>query len=335
MIEKALRQEILAREQPEEVWQGEPHMGSIYGEEEIEVVVRTMRASMHWQVGFGFICQEITDFEKAFGEYIGVSEVISINGAGGGLDMAMKALCLEPGDEVIVPAVNFRAAPLSVVGERGTPVFAEVTADTLQLDPNDVVRRLTPRTRAIMPTHMNGLSAPMDDYLEIAERYPHPVHGPLKVIGDGARAVGGGYRGTMIGKKGWMNIFSFHTMKNMTTLGEGGALTTDDPELAKTLRSFRQFGNVTDGWGTNYKLTKVQAAVGLVQLKRLPGMIAARRAGGARTQRYAGGRARTDAAMRAGRLRTQLLSLYAHGPARVGWDEARPVARDHQTGVQD
>ena len=81
----------------------------------------------------------------------------------------------------------------------------------------------------------------------------------------------------MIGKKGWMNVFSFHTMKNMTTLGEGGAITTDDPELALQLRSYRQFGNAADGWGTNYKLTKVQAAVGLVQLERLPGMIAARR----------------------------------------------------------
>jgi perosamine synthetase len=277
MIEKAQRAEILSRQKPAEVWQGEPHMGSIYGEEEIEAVVKTMRASMDWQVGFGFICQEITDFEQAFGHYIGVSDVISINGAGTGLDMAMRALDLEPGDEVIVPAINFRASPMSVVGQGGTPVFAEVTPDTLQLDPNDVVKKLTPKTRAIFPTHMNGLSAPMDDYFEIADDHPHPKHGALKVIGDGARAVGGGYRGGMIGKKGWMNVFSFHTMKNMTTLGEGGAITTDDPELALELRSYRQFGNAADSWGTNYKITKVQAAVGLVQLKRLPGMIAARR----------------------------------------------------------
>jgi dTDP-4-amino-4,6-dideoxygalactose transaminase len=277
MIDRALRSEILARTTPDEVWQGEPMLGAIYGEEEIEAVISTMRASMDWQVGFGFICQEITDFEKAFGDYIGVSEVISINGAGTGLDMMMRALELEPGDEVIVPAINFRASPLSVVGAGGVPVFAEVTPDTLQLDPNDVVKRLTSRTRAIFPTHMNGLSAPMDDYFEIAEDHPHPRHGPLKVIGDGARAVGGAYHGAMIGKKGWANVFSFHTMKNMTTLGEGGALTTDDPELALLLRGYRQFGGVNDGWGTNYKLTKVQAAVGLVQLQRLPGMIEARR----------------------------------------------------------
>ena len=276
MIDRNRLDEILARQKPSEVWQGEPWLGSIYGEEEIEAVVTTMRASTAWNVGFGFICQEIADFEEAFAAYCGVSDAITINGAGTGLDMAMRALGMEPGDEVIVPAINFRASPLSVVGAGGTPVFAEVLPSTLQLDPNDVVTRLTPRTRAIMPTHMNGLTAPMDDYLEIAERYPHPVHGPLKVVGDGARALGGGYRGAKIGKKGWMNIFSFHTMKNMTTLGEGGAITTDDKDAALLLRGYRQFGGVNDGWGTNYKMTKVQAAVGLVQLRKLDGFIAAR-----------------------------------------------------------
>lgn len=122
---------------------------------------------------------------------------------------------------------------------------------------------------------MNGLAAPVDDYLEIAEKYPHPKHGPLKVICDAARACGGGYKAKKIGGQGWMTIFSWHTMKNMTTLGEGGCVTLDDPEIAARMREIRQFGN--EGWGTNYKLTKVQAAVGLVQLRRLDEMIAARR----------------------------------------------------------
>ena len=116
----------------------------------------------------------------------------------------------------------------------------------------------------------------MDDLLDMADRNPHPKHGPLKVIGDAARACGGKYKGTRIGKKGWMTVFSFHTQKLMTTLGEGGAITTDDPDLATQLRSYRQFGTETGGWGTNYKLTKVQAAVGIVQLKRLDEMIAKR-----------------------------------------------------------
>jgi dTDP-4-amino-4,6-dideoxygalactose transaminase len=148
---------------------------------------------------------------------------------------------------------------------------------TLQADPDDVERRITPRTRAIFPVHMNGLSAPMDDLLEIAKRYSTSSR-PIRVIGDAARAYGGKYRGTRIGKKGWMTVFSFHSVKNMTTLGEGGAITTDDDELIERLLDIRQFGATTgQRWGTNYKMTTVQAAVGSVQLRRLDEMIERRR----------------------------------------------------------
>jgi perosamine synthetase len=270
------RKAILERGRPGPIWPGEPLLGGWYTEEEIEAVNKAIRDSMDPTVGFGFICREIEEFEAAFAAYCGTAEAVSINGAGTGLDMAMMCLDLEPGDEVIVPSINFRASALSVIGQGGQVVLGEVDPRTFNLDPADVVRKLTPRTRAIYPTHMNGLSAPMDDYLEIAEQHPHPKHGPLKVIGDAARACGGGYKGTKIGKKGWMTVFSFHTQKLMTTLGEGGAITTDDPEVARRLRSLRQFGGAT-GWGSNYKMTKVQAAVGLVQLRRLDEMIARRR----------------------------------------------------------
>ena len=276
MIETDARKEILSAGKPDPPLKGEPLLGGYYTEEEIDAVVATMRESMDWSVGFGFMTQEILDFEEAFADFCGTEFAISINGAGTGLDMAMMALDLEPGDEVIVPAINFKAAPLSVIGQGGQVVWCEVDPRTLQADPSDVESRITPRTRAIYPVHMNGLSAPMDDLLDIADRNPHPVHGPLKVIGDAARACGGKYRGTRIGKKGWMTVFSFHTQKLMTTLGEGGAVTTDDPELARRLRGFRQFGGETGEWGTNYKITKVQAAVGLVQVRRLDEMLAKR-----------------------------------------------------------
>jgi dTDP-4-amino-4,6-dideoxygalactose transaminase len=145
---------------------------------------------------------------------------------------------------------------------------------------------MTSHTRAILPTHMNGLSADMDALEAIARRHPHPQYGPPKVIGDAARALGAGYKGGKIGSRGWMTIFSFHTQKCMTTLGEGGAITTDDPELWDRLQGFRQFGSVRHnpdpliqgyGWGSNYKMTKVQAVVGMVQLGRLPGMVENRR----------------------------------------------------------
>lgn len=257
-------------------WQAEPMLGSIYGEEEIEAVVKTIRASMDPSVGYGFITEEFEEFEKQFAAYCGTKHAVSVSTASCGLDMAMHCLDLEVTEEVIVPAINFQAAPLSVLGQRAKLVFCEVDPATLCTDPHDVEQRITSNTRAILATHMNGLSAPMDDLLALAERHSHRKHGPLKVIGDAARAAGGGYRGTKIGKKGWMNIFSFHTMKNMTTLGEGGAITTDDDELAARLRRLRQWGE-GEGWGSSYKMTKVQAAVGPIQLRRLDGMIAARR----------------------------------------------------------
>jgi len=275
LSEKRVR-EALKRPKFDPPWRSEPLLGSTYGEEEIEAAVTAIRAGSDISQGFGFSAPPIPDFEQAFAAYCGTKHAVAINSAGPGLDMAMRFLKLEPGDEVIVPAVNFKASALSVVGQGGHVIWGEVDPRTFQLDPNDVERKITPRTRAIYPTHMNGLSAPIDDYLEIAERHPHPKYGPPKVIGDAARACGGGYKGTKIGKKGWMTVFSFHTQKNMTTLGEGGAITTDDPDVAKKCRQLRQFGGGV-GWGTNYKMTKVQAAVGLVQLRRLDQMIEGRR----------------------------------------------------------
>ncbi|HOZ45354.1 MAG TPA: DegT/DnrJ/EryC1/StrS family aminotransferase [Candidatus Hydrogenedentes bacterium] len=277
MIPAEQRRDILKRGKPEVAWSGEPLLGSVYGEEEVDAAVGAIRESMDVTKGFGFTASSIQAFEQAFANYIGTKHAIAINSAGPGLDMAMRYLRLEPGDEVIVPAVNFVAAPLAVIGAGGQVVWGEVDSKTFQLDPSDVEKRITPRTRAIFPVHMNGLSAPMDDYLELAQRYPHPKHGPLAVVGDAARACGGGYKNTKIGKAGLMTVFSFHTMKNMVTLGEGGMITTDDDDAAAFCRSTRFYGGETEDWGTSNVMTKVQAAVGLVQLRKLDTFIANRR----------------------------------------------------------
>ncbi|MGQ9515351.1 MAG: DegT/DnrJ/EryC1/StrS family aminotransferase [Thermoproteota archaeon] len=272
MIDKSKREEIL-KNRPSTVWAGEVHLGSWYTEEEIEAAVKAIRDSMDWNKGF--TGEEIEEFEEKFSKYVGTKYAVAINSAQTGLDIAMMCLDLKPGDEVICPAINFPGDHLCIIGQRGKVVFCEVDPRTLQADPADVMRRITPKTRAILITHMNGLSAPMDELLEIAERHSTSSR-QIKVIGDAARACGGEYKGTKIGKKGWMTIFSFHTMKLMTTLGEGGMITTDDPEVAERARRYRSFGN-GESWGTNYKMTKVQAAVGLVQLRRLDEMIALRR----------------------------------------------------------
>ncbi len=270
------RKELIKNCKPATVWRGEPHFGGYYTEEEIDVVVKTIRQSTDWQGdGFGFICPEIETFEKAFAQYTGTADTISVNAAGTGLDMAVMCLDLKPGDEVIAPSVNFRASIMAIIGQGGKFIPGEIDPRTFQLDPADVARKMTSRTRAILPTHMNGMSAPIDEYLEIAKKHPHPKFGPPKVIGDAARALGGGYKGRKIGAAEWLTVFSFHTQKNMTTLGEGGAVTCNDPDVAKRLRTLRQFGGA-EGWGSNYKMTKVQAAVGPVQLRKLDSMVASR-----------------------------------------------------------
>jgi len=272
------RKEILRRGGLSLAWQGEPHLGGDYGQAEIDAVVKCINDSMAYNVGFGFIMEEILNFEAEFAEYCGTKYSISINGAGTGLDMAMMALELEPDDEVIVSALNFKAAPLAVIGQGAKLIICDCDPRTFQADPADVERRITENTRAIFPVHMNGMSAPMDELLEIAGRHKHHKHGDIVVIGDAARALGGGYKDTKIGKKGLRTVFSVHTMKNMTTLGEGGAISTDDDAAYEYLRGLRQFGNETSGWGTNYKMTRVQAAVGRVQLSRLDEFIEGRRA---------------------------------------------------------
>ena len=272
-MDKASREEALKKVHPKVVWRGEPPLGGWYTEEEIEAAVKAIRDSMDWRVGF--YGREIEEFEAAFAEYVGTEYAVAINGAGTGLDISMMCLDIEPGDEVISCTINFPGTHVAIIGQGAKLVFCEPDPRTFNPDPADVEKRVTQKTRAILATHMNGLSADMDALIEVAERHPHPKYGPPKVVGDAARACGGTYKGTRIGKKGWMNVFSFHSMKLMCTLGEGAMITTDDPHVAERVHRLRSFGQGV-GWGTNYKMTKVQAAVGLVQLRRLNEMNAQR-----------------------------------------------------------
>lgn len=275
-MDAATSEKILSSGGLDVAWPNEPLLGSYYGEEEMEVINRTIRESFDPTRGFGFICPEIEEFEARLAEFCGTADCITINGAGSGLDMTMMCLDLQPEDEVIVPSVNFKAALLAVIGQRAKLVVCEIDPQTLCADVADVERKLTKNTRAMLVTHMNGYSAHIDEYQAIAAANPHPVHGPAKFVGDVARCMGGEYKGRKNTAGAWMSVLSFHTQKLMTTLGEGGGVTVDDPELANRLRGLRQFGWQGGGWGSNYKMTKIQAAVGLVQLRKLPQMLAER-----------------------------------------------------------
>ena len=288
MLDDATRQKALARGKPEPKdvpWWGEPNLGVWYTEAEVSAIVAAVRESMDWTVGFGPDARQIAEFEEKFAAYCGAKHAVAINSCGTGLDMAMRALALEPGDEVICPAVNYKAAHLAIIDRGATVVFCDIDERTLNLDPADLESRVTPRTRAIYPVHMNGLPAPMDELRDITERHQHPKYGPPKIIYDAARACGAGYKGRRVGADGWLTAFSFHTQKLMTTLGEGGMITTDDDSLARRLRDMRQFGGEEE-WGSNYKMTKVQAAVGLVQLARLDEMNQQRRQAARRRTQY-------------------------------------------------
>ncbi len=252
-----------------------PPLGGWYTEEEIEAVVACMRDSMDWRKGFSG--PEVGQFEAAFADYCGVKHAIALNSCGTGLDIAMMCLDLQPGDEVISPAITFKATHQAIVGQGGRLVMAEIDPATMNVAPGDVAKRITDRTRAILAVHNNGLSADMDALAEIAEAHPHPKYGPARVIGDAARACGAGYKGLKVGKSGWMNIFSFQTSKNMTTLGEGGMITTDDDQVARRARAIRSFGAGDTFWGTNYRMIRPQGVVGLIQLRRLDEMNALRR----------------------------------------------------------
>jgi len=278
MIDSQTRKKILDRGKPEPKnvpWWGELNFGGWYTEAEIDAVVEAIRESMHWSVGFGPDPQTVTDFENAFARYCGAKYAIAITNCGMGLEMAMRLLELEPGDEVICPAINYKASQMAILSQGGTVVFCDIDPRTLNVDPADVEKRITPRTRAICPVHQTGLAAPIDELLEIAQRHPHLKHGPIMIIGDAARACGASYHGNRVGSKAWITSFSFHSQKLMTTLGEGGAVTTNDAATAQRIRDMCHYGG-EHGWGMNYRMNKVQASVGLVQLGRLDEMNAQR-----------------------------------------------------------
>ncbi len=259
---------------PDRPYPGLPPLGGWFTDAEKDAMMQAYESSMDWRQGF--MGGEISEFEQAFAEYCDVEHAIGLNSCGTGLDIAMMCLDLEPGDEVISPAITFRATHMAIIGQGAKLVLCEIDPATFNVDPADVERKMTERTRAILPVHNNGLSVPMDELEDICQRHPHPKHGPVPVIPDAARAAGADYHGTKVGKRGWMSIFSFQTSKNMTTLGEGGMITTDDPEVARRAIGYRAFGGGTEFWGSNYRLTRLQGAVGTVQLSRLDEMNALR-----------------------------------------------------------
>jgi perosamine synthetase len=217
----------------------------------------------------------ITDFERAFADYCGVKHAIACNNGTTALHLALVAMGIGPGDEVIIPSLTYIASCNAVTYCGGTVVLVDNDPRTFNIDPALIEAKITPRTKAIMPVHLYGQVADMDPILEIAKK-----HG-LMVIEDAAEAVGASYKGKMSGSLGDCATFSFFGNKIITT-GEGGMITTNDDELARVMRLYRSQGMDPNRryWfpvvGFNYRMTNIQAAIGLAQLERVDAHLAAR-----------------------------------------------------------
>jgi perosamine synthetase len=215
-------------------------------------------------------------FEEAFAAYCGVRHAVACNNGTTALHLALVALGVQAGDEVIVPTLTYIASANTVSYCGATPVFVDCDPVTFNIDPAQIEALITPRTRGIMPVHLYGQSADMDPIREIAARRG------LFVLEDAAEAVGATYRGRRAGGLGDCAAFSFFGNKIITT-GEGGMVTTDDDALAERLRLFRSQGMDPERryWfpviGYNYRMTNIAAAIGLAQLERIESHLAARR----------------------------------------------------------
>ncbi|MFW8600405.1 UDP-4-amino-4,6-dideoxy-N-acetyl-beta-L-altrosamine transaminase [Desulfobacterota bacterium M19] len=228
---------------------------------------------------------KVPEFEEAVAGFCGAGHGVAVSSGTAALHAAMYAIGIGPGDEVIVPAITFAATANCVVYQGGTPVFADVEAETLLVDVEDIERRITPRTRAIIAVDYAGQPCDYDALRDITSR-----HG-LALVADSCHALGAEYKGRKTGTLADLTVFSFHPVKHITT-GEGGMIITNDPHLAERARIFRNHGITTDHrqraengtWryqmvelGYNYRLSDIQCALGISQLKKLPNWLRHRR----------------------------------------------------------
>jgi dTDP-4-amino-4,6-dideoxygalactose transaminase len=219
--------------------------------------------------------RDLADFEQHLAAYLGVRHAIGVGNATDGLIMAFRAAGIGPGDEVIFPSHTMVASPASAAHAGATPVPVDMGPDHL-IDPAAIEAAITPRTRAILPVHLNGRTCAMDPILEIARRHD------LLIIEDAAQALGSRYKGRMAGTFGVAAAISFYPAKILGCFGDGGAVVTNDDAVARKVRLLRDHGRNDEGevetWGLNSRLDNFQAAVLDFQFKDYADIIAHRRA---------------------------------------------------------
>ena len=238
------------------------------GEDEIRAISEVIKSGM---LAHGSVVEE---FEREFAKYLGVPYLLTVSNGTIALYVALKALGVGRFDEVIVPDFTFFATASTVVLAGATPVFADIDLETYTLDPTSVEELITDRTKAIVVVHLYGHPANMDEILRIARE--HGVY----VIEDCAQSHGAEYRGLKTGSIGDVGAFSFYATKNLT-MGEGGAISTKSKDVADFVRLYRNHGQTKRYYheviGWNFRITNIQAAIGLQQLRKLDRMNSRRR----------------------------------------------------------
>jgi 8-amino-3,8-dideoxy-alpha-D-manno-octulosonate transaminase len=254
----------------------------ILGEEEKEEVLDVLSRKMLFRYEFDAQRQSIYkvgQFEKEFAAYCGTKHALAVSSGTAALRVALAALGVSPGDEVITQGFTFVATWETILDAGAIPVFAEID-DTLCLDPDDLANKITPRTKAIIPVHMCGSQARVNEIMDVTT-----THG-IPVIEDTAQSCGGKLNGKALGSFGSMGTFSFDSVKTMTT-GEGGMIITDDADLYIKASEYHDHGHdhnpdVGRGLekrrfiGFNYRMMELQGALGLAQLRKLDNVILAR-----------------------------------------------------------
>lgn len=229
---------------------------------------------------------KIAEFEQAFAEYVGAKYAVAVSNGTAALHAAAFVAGIHEGDEVITSPITFAASANCVLYLGGRPIFADIDSKTYNIDPMEIRKQITPKTKAIIPVHFTGQPVDLDEVHSIADKYH------LVVIEDAAHALGAEYKGKRIGGLSDMTIFSFHPVKQITT-GEGGMVTTNNPDYYQKLLLFRTHGITRDktlllqnegDWyyeqqelGFNYRMTDFQAALGLSQLKKVDMFLKRRR----------------------------------------------------------
>lgn len=251
-------------------------LGGIYEQDDVDAAAKVLKSICEPDGSFFPLPEEI-DFQNALAQHEGASHAVAVNSCGTALDLCMMVLGIKPGDEAITTPLTFVCSATCAAARGAKVIFADIDPVTLNLDPKKVRAKITDKTKVIIPVHYAGLACDIDAFEKLSQETGIPV------VFDAAHAVATRYKGKGIGGRGTASCYSFQSNKNITTLGEGGAVTTNDADLAEQVRQRKTFGYVYGGpamrvvtIGFNYRMTKPQYAAGLAQLAKTDRIIGSR-----------------------------------------------------------